>query len=137
MSLPKNNFEVLIVDDDDMTVFLHQVYVKENEFHLDPRNFYNGKDAVDYFETYFNANKHYCVLLDINMPILNGWEFMDHIIQKGMSNNVSVIILTSSINSADREKAKGYDIVIDYIEKPLSAEYLSQLKSADKMKEFF
>lgn len=137
MALPKKNFEVLIVDDDDMTVFLHQVYVKENEFHLDPKSFYNGKDAVEYFETYFNVDKHYCVLLDINMPILNGWEFMDHIIQKGMSKNVSVIILTSSINSADREKAKMYDLVIDYIEKPLSVEYLGKLKSTDRMKEYF
>lgn len=137
MSLPKKNFEVLIVDDDDMTVFLHEVYVKENEFHLEPKSFYNGKDAIEYFETYFNPNKHYCVLLDINMPILNGWEFMDQIIQKGMSKNVSVIILTSSINIADREKANEYDLVIDYIEKPLSAEYLSQLKSTDRMLEFF
>ncbi len=137
MSLPNNNLEVLIVDDDDMTVFLHQVYVKENEFHLEPKSFYNGKDALEYFDTYFNTKKHYCVLLDINMPILNGWEFMDMIIQKRMSQNVSVIILTSSINTADREKSKDYDIVIDYIEKPLSADYLNQLKLTDKMKAYF
>lgn len=125
------------MDDDDMTVFLHQVYVKENKFHLDPRTFYNGKDAGDYLDTYFNVNKHYLILLDINMPIVNGWELMDKIIQKGMISNFSVIILTSSINSADREKSKDYDLVIDYIEKPLSEEYLSQLKSRDIMKDFF
>jgi CheY-like chemotaxis protein len=137
MSSPNENLEVLIVDDDEMTIFLHEVYVKENKFHSAPKSFYHGKDAADYFNTYFNVAKHYCVLLDINMPVMNAWEFMDEMITKGMSNNISIIILTSSINTADREKAKAYDIVIDYIEKPLSSDYLSKLKSADKMKAFF
>jgi len=137
MSLKNKNFEVVIVDDDEMTVFLHEVYVKENSFHPTPKSFYNGKDAVDFFNTYFNINNHYCILLDINMPVLNGWEVMDEIQKKGMDQNVSVIILTSSINTADRTKAEKYDMVIDYVEKPLSPEHLSQIKNQERIKFFF
>lgn len=137
MSLAKENFEVLIVDDDEMTVFLHEVYVKENAFHPAPKSFYNGKDAVDYFNTYFNVSNHYCILLDINMPILDGWEVMDEIMAKGMDKNVSVIILTSSINSADRVKAQKYDMVIDYVEKPLSTENIEKIKSQENIKAYF
>ena len=128
MSLPRENFEVLIVDDDEMTVFLHEVHVKENDFHPAPKSFYNGKDVVDYFNTYFNVSQSYCILLDINMPILDGWEVMDELIKNGMDKKVSVIILTSSINKADRIKAKKYDMVIDYVEKPLSSDHLNQVK---------
>lgn len=137
MSPNSEDFEVIIVDDDEMTIFLHEIYVKENKFHPSPINFYNGKDAVDYFNTYFNVAKHYCILLDINMPILDGWEVMDEILQKGMEKNVSVIILTSSINTADRIKAKKYDMVIDYVEKPLTVEHLNKIKSQDKIKAYF
>ncbi|WP_340152831.1 response regulator [uncultured Marivirga sp.] len=137
MSVPNQNFEVLIVDDDEMTVFLHEVHVKDNDFHPAPKSFYNGKDAVDYFNTYFNVAKHYCILLDINMPILDGWEVMDEIEEKGMDKNVSVIILTSSINTADRLKARKYNMVIDYVEKPLSTQHLEKIKLQDKIKDYF
>ncbi|WP_296622349.1 response regulator [Marivirga sp.] len=137
MSPNNQDFEVLIVDDDEMTVFLHDIYVKEDDFHPSPIHFYNGKDAVDYFNTYFNVKRHYCILLDINMPILDGWEVMDEILEKGMDKNVSVIILTSSINTADRINAKKYDMVIDYVEKPLTVDHLSKIKSQDKIKDFF
>ncbi|WP_375579581.1 response regulator [Marivirga tractuosa] len=132
MSSTDGNFEVLIVDDDEMTVFLHEIHVKENDFHPAPKSFYNGKDAVDYFNTYFSYAKTYCILLDINMPILDGWEVMDEIIKKGMDKNVSVIILTSSINKADRVKAEKYDMVIDYVEKPLSLDHLNKIKMPRK-----
>jgi CheY-like chemotaxis protein len=132
MTLPKENFEVLIVDDDEMTVFLHEVHVKENNFHPAPKSFYNGKDAVDYFHTYFNIANSYCILLDLNMPILDGWEVMDEIIKKGMDKNVYVIILTSSINKADQIKAEEYDMVIDYIEKPLTIDHLNKIKFPNK-----
>jgi DNA-binding response OmpR family regulator len=133
----KDNFELLIVDDDEMTIFLHEVHVKENNFHSSPKIFYNGKDALDYFNTYFSNSKSYCVMLDINMPIMNGWDFMDAIKEKGMDKNVSVIILTSSINTADKIKAKKYDMVVDYVEKPLSIEHLNRLKTKADIKELF
>lgn len=137
MKSKNENLEVLIVDDDEMTVFLHEVYVKENAFHSAPKSFYNGADAVAFFDTYFNASSHYCILLDINMPILNGWEVMDEIIKKGMDKNISVIILTSSINKADRIKAEKYDMVIDYVEKPLAHEYLNKIKGLRRFQAFF
>jgi len=76
-------------------------------------------------------------MLDINMPIMNGWDFMDAIKEKGMDKNVSVIILTSSINNADKIKAKKYDMVVDYVEKPLSIEHLNRLKTKADIKELF
>jgi len=137
MSLKNEDFEVLIVDDDDMTVFLHDVHVKETQFHPVPKSFYNGNDVVDYLKTYYNVKKQYCILLDINMPILSGWEVMDAIIENGMDKNIAVIVLTSSINTADKIKSEQYDMVIDYVEKPLSEQRLLELKSEEKFKAFY
>ncbi|HET8861092.1 response regulator [Marivirga sp.] len=131
------NFEVIIVDDDEMTIFLHEVHVKENGFHSAPKSFYNGRDAIDYFNTYYNVAKHYCILLDINMPIKDGWDVMDEIMNKGMDRNVSVVILTSSINTADRIKAEKYEMVIDYVEKPLTIEHLNKIKGQEKFQSYF
>lgn len=135
--MEKEKFEVLLVDDDEMTIFFHEVYVKENDFHPNPKCFYNGKDVFDYFNTYFNIGKHYLILMDINMPILDCWDVMDEIIKNGMDKNVSVVLLTSSLNAADKMKAKSYAMVIDYLEKPLSIENLEHIKALDQIKPYF
>jgi CheY-like chemotaxis protein len=65
------------------------------------------------------------ILLDINMPGMNGWEFLESF-QK-MGKEISVYILTSSIDSADYRKAERYKQVKKYIEKPLNSQKITTL----------
>ncbi|GAA5033372.1 response regulator [Marivirga lumbricoides] len=129
--------EAFIVDDDELTVFLHEVFVKESNFHHNPHTFYHGKSTLDYLLSHFNPKEKYCIFLDLNMPIMDGWEFLDAIKNKEISDNIMVVVLTSSINEVDRRKAKKYHQVIDYMEKPLNGRKLESLKKNNHLTPFF
>jgi CheY-like chemotaxis protein len=67
------------------------------------------------------------ILLDINMPERDGWDFLRHFSKMGMG--VPVIILTSSVSSADYNKSKLFKCVINYMEKPLNPEKINHILS--------
>ena len=62
------------------------------------------------------------VLLDINMPVMNGWEFLKEfsLLDKEIRSGVLVMMLTSSMNPADETRAKSWDFVPEYFNKPLN-----------------
>jgi len=74
-----------------------------------------------------NDNSIDIILLDINMPERDGWDFLKHF--SGMGKEIPVIILTSSVNSSDHNKSKLFSSVIDFIEKPLNPAKINQILS--------
>ena len=67
------------------------------------------------------------IFLDLNMPIIDGWEFLDEFVKLPIENTPRVYIVSSSIDNQDIERANTYDIVKDFIVKPLSDSILSDL----------
>lgn len=129
--------EVLIVDDDQMVLYLHKMLVQQSGFYPDPRTFDQAKEAVDYILQGTDQKKMYVVLLDINMPVMNGWEFLEKINGSGIRDQVLVVMITSSIDKADREKAAQYPLVIDYLEKPVNITVLKRLRERLLLDRFF
>lgn len=122
------NLEVIIVDDDKMVLYFHRILMEESGLSKSPVLCMNGKEALDYLVREDTPSKIYCVLLDINMPVMNGWEFLDEVEHNPVSERMVVVVVTSSIDKADKKKAAGYPIVFDYLEKPLSLEMLRTLR---------
>ena len=67
------------------------------------------------------------ILLDLNMPIMDGWEFLDEFIKIPCKQKITIYIITSSIDRADVEKAKTYSNVSNYILKPVTIEGLKEI----------
>lgn len=65
------------------------------------------------------------LLLDINMPVMNGWDCLDFM--KKNSITTKVVILSSSINPIDRQRAMEYSNVTGFLNKPLTKEAILQL----------
>ena len=109
--------EILLIDDDAITNFLNQNLIEQKIKCITITIFYNGLEGLKYIKS--NPDKHYIVFLDINMPVMNGWEFIEAVDSLTIETSVEIHVLTSSINPGDRERANGLPNVDSFIEKPL------------------
>ncbi len=120
------DFNIVIVDDDAVVLFLHKILIEKSSLPSNTCTFKNGKEALDYFLKN-SSEKPALVLLDINMPVMNGWEFLEEIRDLHKGGDVYVAMLTSSINSFDVTNAQKYPHVIEYLEKPLTKKNCDEL----------
>jgi len=119
--------KVLLVDDDPTSTFLAQLLLRKLSTVEHVSVAANGKDALDYLiGSQEKGNLPDLILLDINMPLMDGFEFMDHFQQLPFHNAARVVLLSSSVSSKDLQKAADYHIR-DFINKPLTKEKLSLL----------
>ena len=121
-------------------LFVEDSDIVREQIHKNLENFFknidiavNGKEALSKYNKYYEINnKPYdLVITDINMPIMNGWDFLEEfkILKPEISKKISLFMLSSSIYQADVEKSKQYDDVIDFVTKPLNADVLDDIKS--------
>ena len=120
----------LIVDDDKAVRFFHRITVTESALSDEPLSFGDGKEAIEFLDTHYKEGENYLILLDINMPVMNGWDMLKAISDKPYCSHVFFAMVTSSVDKADREKAKNYTQVIDFVEKPISAEECKRIKDS-------
>lgn len=122
---------VLFIDDDPITLMLCKKVIEKTQFALHVDTLTNGKDALKYLnEIYEKGLKIYpdLIFLDLNMPIMDGWEFLDALSKTNLyDSNLNIIILSSTIDPKDIEKAKNYSIVKNFISKPITAENLLRI----------
>ena len=67
------------------------------------------------------------ILLDLNMPVMDGWQFLDEFISLPITKEIHIFIMTSSIDPADIEMAGKYKVVKEYIMKPITTQKLDVL----------
>lgn len=128
---------IVITDDDNSVLFLHKIIIKENNLSNDPVTFINGKETLEYLIENAETGESYLILLDLNMPVMNGWEFLEALNEYKFFIPIYVVIVTSSIDAADREKANTFPQVIDYVEKPIGKNAIERLRGLDELKEYF
>ncbi|CAN5493597.1 response regulator [soil metagenome] len=97
--------------------------------------FVDGQEALDYLDLNFKESDYYLVLLDINMPVMDGWEFLKIVSDKVYAQHVFFAMVTSSVDRADKEKAIAYSQVIDFVEKPISFEECKKIRLMSQIAE--
>lgn len=121
--------KVLCIDDDQITLMLCAYSIKKAEFAKSIETFTDAKGALTYFKNIKESGMEspQLIFLDLNMPGMNGWEFLDAFNHE-FSNffpEIKVVILTSSIDPEDKKKSYSYKNVINFIHKPLNTEHLN------------
>lgn len=120
-----------IIDDDDILVMLVKMLIKQNPLYGASQEFFNGEEAITHLHTLLaNGDEKLLpdvILFDLNMPIMDGWQFLDAFVQLQLKKEIPVFIATSSIDPKDMEKSKEYKPVKGYIKKPVKKENLEQI----------
>jgi CheY-like chemotaxis protein len=116
--------KVLLVDDDDATNFLAELAFKNldiaNEIEI-------ASDGLIAYEWIRQNNCPDIIFLDIRMPRMDGFDFLDNITQTDVCKQAKVVMLTSSCRSEDKAKAFTYNAVVDYLEKPLTEKMIQKI----------
>nr|WP_084406904.1 response regulator [Pedobacter panaciterrae] len=128
--MTNSRINMLVIDDDDINIFIIKKVIEKTGYEVDMISKSNGQLAVDYLTSITNNVEIFphIILVDINMPVLNGWEFLEayeklNILQR----KVDLYMLSSSVYEYDIEKAKSFKSVNGFISKPLTIDRLKEL----------
>jgi len=131
------SLKALIVDDDPGVLFLHQLMIIESNFSAKTQTFNRAKPALEYLKSQKYEDTRYIIFLDINMPGMSGWDFLEKLSELTVGEHAYVVMVTSSINIADRKQAFTYQQVIDFVEKPLNLNACNKLKKNEAISYLF
>ncbi|HRH48290.1 MAG TPA: response regulator [Panacibacter sp.] len=123
-----------LVDDDDIFVFLTKMTIESSNLVDIVKVFRNGREAINFLnENCHNPNQlPEVILLDLSMPIMDGWQFLEEYIalKPLIGKKITIYIVSSSISPDDIQKAKNISEVTDYIIKPVTkANLIKMLKN--------
>jgi CheY-like chemotaxis protein len=120
-----------VIDDDDIYTFTIRKIIKIADVTNNTIFFENGKVALDYFNERKNDASLLpeLILLDLNMPVLDGWQFLDKFIELKpvLQKRITVYIVSSSIDESDYNRAAAIEQVTDFLVKPVTVNQLKEL----------
>lgn len=136
--------KVLCIDDDQITLILSELVIKKAGFSNEVIKAYNGKEGINWFSNFFKSkedksNAPRIIFLDLNMPVMNGWDFLNEYEMKYADRlpETRIVIVSSTVNPEDFSRASKHELVIDFIHKPMTNEGLSELKNNEHIVNYF
>ncbi len=114
-----------ILDDDKIFVYVLKKIIEKNNNFQEIRNFSSAVEVLGLLAD--DKNLPSIILVDINMPITDGWQFLDQVENLKHKEKLNIFIMSSSIDERDIEKSKKYPSVKDFISKPINNEKLVKL----------
>lgn len=119
----------MLIDDNKIDNFFHERVIKKNNAANTIIVKESGQEALEYITQGSSCTQPDVIFLDINMPGMNGWEFLEHYkeLDRNLQSAMVVIMLSTSENPDDKARAKTHGILSDYKTKPLTKEILEDV----------
>jgi CheY-like chemotaxis protein len=125
---------IAVIDDDDIYQFTAQRTFKTIDTIKKVYIFCDGKEAIDFFADNLNDQDKLpdVIFLDLNMPIMDGWQFLKEyiLLKPQIGKKIIIYVVSSSMNPDDLLKAKSISEVHDYIVKPITVDKFRKIISA-------
>jgi two-component system chemotaxis response regulator CheY len=123
-----------VVDDDDIFMIIARKMMGHCAPQWSLKEFANGEEILDYIQKNAQepSNLPDIMLLDINMPVMDGWMFLQEYeqVKSKLSKPIKIYLASSSIDTKDTERAKENPNLVDYIIKPLTQDVIKRITSA-------
>lgn len=124
---------ILLIEDDELDVISVERTLSKLSYPYEIFIAHNGKEAIDFLNTKAEDALPDVILLDLNMPKMNGIEFLQNIRTQKKYNRLKVFVMTTSNETSDRDRTQDLGIS-GYIIKPMS--YTGNIKNSDSMEAF-
>ncbi|MDX2281668.1 MAG: response regulator [Saprospiraceae bacterium] len=135
---------LLCVDDDKMTLMLVRLILEKANFCKTLLTAENGAYALEHFSEQQNLPMEArvypeVILLDLNMPVMSGWEFLSAFAETfpEKAPQTKIFILSSSVDPFEKDRALNHPLVVDFLPKPLNIDALEKLKKHSALLDFF
>jgi two-component system, chemotaxis family, chemotaxis protein CheY len=129
----KKDLIVALVDDDRIYQFTTERLLQRLDVHVQFLWFRDGEEALGYLTAHANDAERLpdILIVDINMPFLDGWQFLDAFLNKKseFAKAIDIYMVSSSNDERERARAKETAGVLDYVEKPITKEKLAFILS--------
>jgi CheY-like chemotaxis protein len=129
----KKNKTICIIDDEEINQFILSTIIKNLNSDIKILPFNNGEVALYSLTQLFvsKGDMPDIILLDINMPVMGGWQFMDEFVKLQIGSKTAIYIITSSSSPEDKKKAKTYSDISDYLIRPIQTKTLKEIIEKD------
>jgi len=132
---------ILYIEDDPVTAMLFKMIIRKNEFSETVDVCEDGMKALEYFENLKVTKEEppQVLFLDLNMPVLTGWEFLEIFKTKFAEDfpNLKILVVSSSVDPTDLQLANKNPMVMSFLSKPIDKIKLNSLKFSPEFKQFF
>lgn len=120
-----------IIDDDEISIFLTSTLLEAEKFARHIECYQYATAALEKLVKVSDNLLPQVIFLDLNMPELNGWDFLDTLMtqEERYLGKCRIFILTSSIDTQEKELARQYKLVSGFLKKPIDETELSRIKS--------
>lgn len=123
--------KVFIIDDDELYQLVLKRIVKKVVPAAEVVSFWNGEEALEAFTNIISNNDALpdVVFLDINLPVLDGWQFLEGLegLKPDIRHELPVYMISTSLDYTDKQKAQNNSIVRRFLTKPLSKEEVAEI----------
>jgi CheY-like chemotaxis protein len=124
-------YSVSLIDDDRIYQFTAKKILESTGLTKDIHAFYNGQEAVEYLTQHSKESTVLpdIIFLDINMPVMDGWQFLESFqeLHSSLAKNIIIYMVSSSVDGNDIRRSKEYKDVTEYIIKPITRDRFEQL----------
>lgn len=125
--------EFAIVDDNKFDRLICERIIRRIDSKTPISEFQTGKEILNYLQSGSLGSKNLLIFLDLNMPEMNGYEFLEEFIHDikcdELRSRVKVVIITSSTRREDKDQTAKYNLVIGFLQKPIMVDHVESVMS--------
>jgi CheY-like chemotaxis protein len=122
--------KIAVIDDDEVFQLIIKKQLEMKGLDCEILKFYNGQEAIDFFSSVSNeSNLPDLVLLDVNMPVKDGWGFLEEFknLSQELKSGVNLYMVTSSVIQSDIDRATKHGDVKEFVSKPITNDKLEEI----------